>query len=105
MGCDSSRSRKPRARRAGGRCGIVVPVVLGPLAPAGGELRGTGWPRWLCYFGLLGAGFMLVEVSLLQRFVLLLGHPVYSLPVTLFSLLLGTGAGSLMSQRITETQL
>ena len=48
---------------------------------------------------------MLVEVSLLQRFVLLLGHPVYSLTVTLFSLLLGTGAGSLLSQRIADAQL
>ena len=37
---------------------------------------------------------MLIEVALLQRFVLLLGHPVYSLTVTLFSLLLGTGLGS-----------
>ena len=85
--------------------GFVALFVLGPLALSGSELRGTHWPRWLCYFGLLGAGFMLVEVSLLQRFVLLLGHPVYSLTVTLFSLLLGTGAGSLLSQRIADAQL
>jgi hypothetical protein len=85
--------------------GFVVLFVVGPLVLAGSELRGTHWPRWLSYFGLLGAGFMLVEVSLLQRFVLLLGHPVYSLTVTLFSLLLGTGAGSLLSQRITDVQL
>ena len=39
---------------------------------------------------------MLIEVALLQRFVLLLGHPVYSLTVTLFSLLLGTGLGSVL---------
>ena len=84
---------------------FVVLFVVGPLALAGSELRGSHWPRWLCYFGLLGAGFMLVEVSLLQRFVLLLGHPVYSLTVTLFSLLLGTGAGSLLSQRISDAQL
>jgi predicted membrane-bound spermidine synthase len=45
-------------------------------------------------------GFMLLEVALLQRFVLLLGHPVYSLTVTLFSLLLGTGLGSLISRRV-----
>ena len=37
---------------------------------------------------------MLIEVAVLQRFVLLLGHPVYSLTVTLFSLLLGTGLGA-----------
>ena len=60
----------------------------------------SGWGRWLIYFGALGAGFMLLEVALLQRFVLLLGHPVYSLTVTLFSLLLGTGLGSFLSRRI-----
>ena len=43
---------------------------------------------------------MLLEVAVLQQFVLLLGHPVYSLTVTLFSLLLGTGIGSLASRRI-----
>ena len=43
---------------------------------------------------------MLVEVALLQQFVLLLGHPVYSLTVTLFSLLLGTGVGSYLSRTI-----
>ena len=84
---------------------FVVLFVVGPLVLAGSELRGTHWPRWLLYFGLLGAGFMLIEVALLQRFVLLLGHPVYSLTVTLFSLLLGTGVGSLISQRIGDAQL
>jgi hypothetical protein len=48
---------------------------------------------------------MLVEVALLQRFVLLLGHPVYSLTVTLFSLLLGTGAGSYLSRSFTDARL
>ena len=48
---------------------------------------------------------MLIEVALLQRFVLLLGHPVYSLTVTLFSVLLGTGIGSLISRRISDAAL
>src|SRR5207237_10523519 len=52
-----------------------------------------------------GAGFMLLEVSLLQRFVLLLGHPVYSLTVTLFSLLLGTGLGAAWSRRFEMNAL
>ena len=43
---------------------------------------------------------MLIEVAVLQRFVLLLGHPVYSLTVTLFSLLLGTGIGAALSRRL-----
>src|SRR4030095_14331685 len=34
---------------------FVFLFVVGPLALAGSELRGTGWPYWLTYFGLLGA--------------------------------------------------
>jgi hypothetical protein len=37
--------------------------------------------------------------------VLLLGHPVYSLTVTLFSLLLGTGIGAAWSRRLREETL
>jgi predicted membrane-bound spermidine synthase len=81
---------------------LVLAFILGPMAFSGRSLLNSGWPWWLGYFGLLGAGFMLVEVALLQRFVLLLGHPVYSLTVTLFSLLLGTGVGSFLSRRIAD---
>ena len=42
---------------------------------------------------------------MLQRFVLLLGHPVYSLTVTLFSLLLGTGLGAGWSRHIGQQSL
>jgi hypothetical protein len=78
---------------------LVLLFIIGPLL-AGGGRPGRGWGAWLAYFGALGAGFMLIEIAVLQRFVLLLGHPVYSLTVTLFSLLLGTGLGSLISRRV-----
>ena len=85
---------------------LVVLFVIGPLVFAGrGQARPAGWLAWLIYFGALGAGFMLIEVSVLQRFVLLLGHPVYSLTVTLFSLLLGTGLGAAWSRRLDEASL
>jgi hypothetical protein len=84
--------------------GLVVIFVIGPLL-IGGDRPRPGWGRWLTYFGALGAGFMLLEVALLQRFVLLLGHPVYSLTVTLFSLLLGTGLGSLVSRRVPSPRV
>src|SRR4029078_9560207 len=54
----------------------------------------------IAYFACLGAGFMLIEIGLMQRFVLFLGHPVYSLSVILFTLLLGGGAGSAVSRRV-----
>jgi hypothetical protein len=86
--------------------GLVALFVIGPLVLTA---RSSSHPRgslaWLVYFGALGAGFMLIEVSVLQRFVLLLGHPVYSLTVTLFSLLLGTGLGAAWSRRFEVTTL
>ena len=49
----------------------------------------------LLFFAAIGFGFMLVEISQVQRLTIFLGHPVYSLSVVLFSLLLSSGAGSL----------
>jgi spermidine synthase len=83
---------------------LLTTFVIAPLALTGGA-PSRGWPLWLMYFGALGAGFMLIEVSMLQRLVLLLGHPLYSLTVTLFALLLGTGAGSAWSRRVPERAL
>jgi spermidine synthase len=56
----------------------------------------------LLYFACLGYGFMMIEIPLLQRFVLLLGYPVYALAVVLFGLLLFSGTGSLISARFTR---
>src|SRR5262249_33117321 len=47
---------------------LVVLFVIGPLIVAGGG-DAHRWFGWLVYFGALGAGFMLIEVSVLQRFV------------------------------------
>lgn len=83
---------------------LVTLFILGPLVMGGGRPE-RGWGAWLIYFAALGAGFMLLEVALLQRLVLLLGHPVFSLTVTLFALLLGTGLGSLFSRRIAASHV
>ena len=57
----------------------------------------------LLYFIAVGFGFILVEISLIQRFVLFLGHPTYALTVVVFLLLLSSGAGSVAArQRITS---
>lgn len=54
------------------------------------------------YFAALGVGYMLLEVSLIQRLTLFLGYPTYSLSVTLFALLLSSGAGSLLAGRLAR---
>jgi spermidine synthase len=48
-------------------------------------------------FGSLGLAFMLVEIGLMQKFVLFLGHPTYSISITLSAMLIGSGLGSLVS--------
>ena len=51
------------------------------------------------YFLAIGIGFMFVEMSLIQRMSLFLGHPTYGLAIVLFSIILATGVGSLVSER------
>lgn len=56
----------------------------------------------LVYFVAIGLGFMFVEVVLIQRFVLFLGHPTYAMTVVVFLLLLSSGAGSFASKQLLK---
>ena len=79
---------------------FAVVALLAPMVALHGA--GRAIPHKLLagvYFGAIGMGFMLVEVSLIQRFTLFLGFPTYSLTVTLCALLVSTGIGSLWAQR------
>jgi hypothetical protein len=53
----------------------------------------------LLFFGGLGLGYILIEVPLIQRTLLLLGNPTLTLVVVLAALLLSSGLGSLLSAR------
>ena len=54
----------------------------------------------LVFFGSIGLGFMFVEISQMQRLIILLGHPTYSLSVVLFSLLVSSGVGSYLTRAV-----
>jgi hypothetical protein len=83
---------------------IAVLFLLGPLlarrvpviraADRGQRLRS------IAFFLCIGAGFVYVELALVQHFVMYLGHPVYALSTVLVALLLSTGLGSLLTARI-----
>jgi len=51
------------------------------------------------YFIALGFGFIFIEIIFLEKFILFLGHPVYSLSVILFSVLLFSGIGSYLTDK------
>jgi hypothetical protein len=54
------------------------------------------------YFACLGLGFMLYEITMIQRLVLFLGYPTLSLTVTLAAILVFTGIGALLSERVAS---
>ena len=49
---------------------------------------------FIMYFACLGCGFMFIEIPMMQKFVLMLGSPIYSISVILALLLISTGIGS-----------
>jgi hypothetical protein len=78
-----------------------VLCAVGFVLPLAAVRRGAGRPgaRALSFFAFIGLGFLLLEVVLIQRFVLFLGFPTYALSVVLFALLVFTGLGALLSSR------
>ena len=79
--------------------------IMVPLFWKLGRRALKGSASLLIYFGAIGMGFMLVEVSQMQRLNMFLGHPVYGLSVALFSLLLSSGLGSFTTSRLTPERL
>jgi hypothetical protein len=82
---------------------LAIALILLPIAILKRSNRNATSPfpfRNLIYFGLLGFAFLFVEIPLLQRFILYLGHPAYAFTIVLFSLLFFSGLGSRWSDRI-----
>jgi len=63
-------------------------------------LNTKGTKRFLIYFLALGTGFIFIEIGLMQRLILFLGHPTFALSVVLFSLLIFSGIGSFLSSKL-----
>lgn len=80
---------------------LVVLAILWPLARSGRpNMEAGSFPHALLYFSIIGFGFMMVQIPMIQRFSVYLGHPTYAVAVILFSMILATGLGSLLSDRI-----
>ena len=73
---------------------LLPPLVWKQRLPADRRIRLS-----LLYFLFLGAGYILIQVALIQKFVLFLGHPAYALTVIIFSMLVWSSLGSRWSDR------
>jgi len=92
----------PRSMRDQFAIVLAVLVPLGLLVVAFGKPRGESTAAYalsIVYFASLGIAFIAVELALLQHLTLLLGHPIFTLSILLFTLLASGGLGSWASGR------
>ena len=73
----------------------LPPIVLGSRLPTERGVR-----VFLLYFLCIGVGYILIQVAMIQKFVLLLGHPTYALIVIIFAMLVASSLGSYWSKRL-----
>jgi spermidine synthase len=75
---------------------IFVPLKFSKV---GREEGATALPL-LAYFSCLGAGFITLELVFIQKFMQLIGSPLYTYSTVIFTMLLGAGIGSAASERL-----
>jgi hypothetical protein len=93
--------------------GIVAIFLLVPFAwmkrrreeEVGTKKSEIGIATMIPYFAALGMGFILIELALLQKLILLMGNPTMTFALLLFTLLISSGAGSLLSPRIAKNNM
>lgn len=78
---------------------LVVPLLARPRVLFGAAGRGRLLSS-LAYFAAIGFGFAVVEVVLVSRLGVFLGHPAYALTVAVSTLLVAGGVGSLLAERV-----
>lgn len=56
--------------------------------------------KYILYFALLGLGYIIVEICLIQKFTLFLGQPVYTMLTVISTMLIFSGIGSMLSEKV-----
>ena len=82
----------------------ALAVLLFLIFPLLAVKAPSGSHRWLplLYFVAIGLGYIALEITMIQRLVLFLGHPIYAMTVVVFLMLLSSGAGSFASRHWLE---
>jgi len=78
---------------------LAILLIIIPLFKLG--FKGGRKFRTLAYFGGLGLGYMFIEIILIQRFTLYFGNVIYAAALVVCLMLVSSGFGSLVSQKIT----
>jgi hypothetical protein len=78
---------------------LALVCILFPLLRTTRREQHRGMAPFYVFFAAIGLAFLMIEVSQLQRLSVYLGHPTYGLTVVLFSVLLFSGMGSMLTER------
>lgn len=84
---------------------LTMLCFIVPLIFTTDRMKLQGNSALFLFFASIGFGFILIEISQLQRLSVFLGHPTYSLSVVLFSLLISSGIGSYLTQNVGKIGL
>ena len=76
---------------------MALLLLYGPFVLGIGD---RGQSQTTRYFAGIGVGYVMIELALMHKLGLLLGHPMLSFSVVLASMLLSSGVGSLLSTKI-----
>jgi hypothetical protein len=76
---------------------VAVILIILPLFAIG--WKGGGRSYTILHFSGIGLGFMFIEITLIQQFILYFGNPIYAAAAVLSGMLICSGAGSLASSR------
>lgn len=77
---------------------LALLLIVVPLFKLG--FKGGNKVRTLFYFSGLGIGYMFIEIILIQRFTLYFGNVIYAAAAVVCLMLVSSGIGSFVSQRI-----
>jgi spermidine synthase len=75
---------------------ILTPLIFADV----GKQRWQSKTKSLVYFSCLGAGFIIIELVLIQIFMRLIGSPLHTYTIVIFVILFGAGIGSLASRSL-----
>ncbi len=77
---------------------ILLPIWLKFRKQQTEQTQSKG--KFILYFACLGLGYIMIEICLIQKFTLFLGQPVYTMLTVISTMLIFSGIGSMLSQKI-----
>ena len=84
---------------------IILVVLLAAFFRHSSAGKKQDSSRYFILFGIIGSAFMMIEIAMIQKFILFLGHETLALAYLLSLILLSTGLGSYISGRLGRSKI